>query len=618
MFVVRIGGSGAPYQGKMYINNISFYNASNDGLTVDIGALTAQDLSSSGGNALSGLETGTLGGENSIAADSTFSPANESWEEANIYVPVAGMQTQDYQRISYDVYLERKDLESLQFGYAYSDKYGFVDALNRLDGDVESYGRHVVEGGNVVEEETSIRALLREMEDNLAIYVNDGAQKEETAANLKKKKDAFEKMSAADETVLALKAENIKLSEELTSLTAQVRTLVEENAQNSKNTLWTLILLVLAVSASVLIIITLVISKSMDNSMRRFKDTLTKVTQGDLSVRASDKGKDEFSSFGNYLNQFLERLREVIHSAQFTAETLKESGVALGGMAQNSGITSREIGIAVEAISKDAGVQAEQIEETSGQITEMSGAFVEIVENVGHLKSLSEKMQKVSQESSVFMEELNIANDQTVEAFSQVSQQIHTTNESVLKIREAMELITSIASQTNLLSLNASIEAARAGEAGRGFAVVAAEIQKLAEQSGSSADIIKNIIVQLATEAQMTVDIVDKVSKIVENQKTKLEQTKLHFGELEKGISDSSRETTNIETKTNVCDGACKKVEQVFMNLADISEQNAAAAEETTASMAELNSTITHLVGTAKQLEEISDKLNYDLSFFHT
>ena len=186
------------------------------------------------------------------------------------------------------------------------------------------------------------------------------------------------------------------------------------------------------------------------------------------------------------------------------------------------------------------------------------------------------------------------------------------------QIREATELITSIASQTNLLSLNASIEAARAGEAGKGFAVVAAEIQKLAEQSSSSADIIKKIIGTLATEAQLTVDIVDKVSKTVENQREKLDQTKKRFGELEQGIGDSSRETMNIRTKTNICDGACKKVEQVFMNLADISEQNAAAAEETTASMTELNATITHLVDTAKQLGEVSDKLNHDLSFFHT
>ena len=129
--------------------------------------------------------------------------------------------------------------------------------------------------------------------------------------------------------------------------------------------------------------------------------------------------------------------------------------------------------------------------------------------------------------------------------------------------------------------------------------MVAAEIQKLAEQSSSSADIIKKIIGTLATEAQLTVDIVDKVSKTVENQREKLDQTKKRFGELEQGIGDSSRETMNIRTKTNICDGACKKVEP-------------------TASMTELNATITHLVDTAKQLGEVSDKLNHDLSFFHT
>ena len=618
LFIIRIGGTGVPYRGKLYLNNILFYNSSGDGITVNLDAVTKEDLSSSGGNALAGYETGNLGGMASIVVDSAFTPENASWEEANIYIPVAVMPTQDYRRVSFDVYLEITDLEQLQFGFAYSDKYGFRDALDRLDTAVESYGKHVVEGRDVSEEEAAINALLQEMEDNLGIYVSDGAQKEETNASLQKKKAAFEKMNAADKTVLELKAENIRLFEALTDTTTAIRSLVEENTEKSRGMLWMLILAVLAVSAFVMVVITWIIGRSMDGSMRRFRDTLTKVTQGDLSVRASDKGKDEFSSFGKYLNQFLERLTEIIHSTQYTAETLKESGVALGGMAQSSGVTSGEIGIAVEAISKDAGVQAGEIEGATGQIAEMSSAFVEIVENVGHLQVLSEQMQKVSRESSAFMEELNTANEQTVEAFSQVSQQIHTTNESVQQIREATELITSIASQTNLLSLNASIEAARAGEAGKGFAVVAAEIQKLAEQSSSSADIIKKIIGTLATEAQLTVDIVDKVSKTVENQREKLDQTKKRFGELEQGIGDSSRETMNIRTKTNICDGACKKVEQVFMNLADISEQNAAAAEETTASMTELNATITHLVDTAKQLGEVSDKLNHDLSFFHT
>ena len=90
----------------------------------------------------------------------------------------------------------------------------------------------------------------------------------------------------------------------------------------------------------------------------------------------------------------------------------------------------------------------------------------------------------------------------------QRAEQTSLTNESVAKISTATDLITAIASQTNLLSLNASIEAARAGEYGRGFAVVASEIQQLSEQSNSAASEIRSMIANLNTNSSQTIEMI--------------------------------------------------------------------------------------------------------------
>ena len=235
-------------------------------------------------------------------------------------------------------------------------------------------------------------------------------------------------MNEKDNQVLELKKENIELSSKLTELTSGVRKEVEADTEAAKVQLIVVMIVILIASAVVILLITTYISKSMNRSIRKFKDTLSQMTEGNLKVRASANGKDEFSVFGAYVNEFLERLSEVIQSAQHISETVKQSGEELDVMAKNSNITSSEIGSAVEEISNGATNQAGEIDTASGEITAMGHVFSEIVDNVEDLGKMALEMQQVSNESAMFMQELSAANSKTSEAFSQVAQQTHTTN----------------------------------------------------------------------------------------------------------------------------------------------------------------------------------------------
>ena len=615
-FLARIGATAVEYNGDMFVNNITFSKGGSR-RRVDISALDENALSGSYGDALKNVKIAKFGGKQSIDITARFTKANNVWEETSIKLPVGDYDIQNYDTVSYDLYIRAGSGRQLTAACAFTDKYDFNGALTKINSDFSAYSKHVVEGNDVSKEAGNIKNTFEEILSNLKVYVSDAKLKESIQGKVNDKLTQFTGMTEKDNEVLGLKAENNNLSKKLTGYTDEVREMIDTETNTSKGRLLLIILIVLIASAAIIGTNTFVISRSMNRSVTRFKKTLSGMREGDLTVRADESGRDEFSLFGKYVNEFLGRLAGVIRTAQNISAKVKHSGDELDGMAKGSSVTSSEISKAVEDISSGAGTQAEEVEVASSQITEMGTTFGQIVKNVDYLGSVTDEMKKISRESAVFMGELGDANGRTSDAFSQVVQQIHTTNESVKKIREATELITSIASQTNLLSLNASIEAARAGEAGKGFAVVATEISQLAAQSSSSADIIKGIIEELVREAELTVSIVDEVSAILSKQQDKLHQTKEHFDVLEEGIENSDGETSQIKTNTEICENARKKVEEIIVSLSAISEENAAATEETTASMTELDGTISNLVDTAQELNGLADELDGKLKFFH-
>lgn len=615
-FLPRLGGNGMIYDGTIYIANLTF-SGSNGEQTVDFSTVDMDALNSASyGDGLDAMEVSSIEGNSALKITTSFTGADGGWEEITIKMPAKDYNIQNYTTVTYDVYFEDIYPEGMQTACALSDKYAFADNLNSVNSAVTSYSKSVVEGKDVTEQITSINAILDEITANVSDYVNDDTLKSSILGNMEAKKAVFSKMSESDTTVLALKQDNIAISTALTEETSGVRAGIEADTNATKTSLTLVITVILIVSAAILVLITLAVSRSMNRSVRKFKEALHQVMDGNLNVRADIKSKDEFAVFGRTLNAFLEKLTEIIQSAQNISENVSSSGDELREMSTSTSETSSEIERAVEDISRGASAQAEDIEEASGSIAEMGDIFGKIVTNVESLNSVTGEMRSIAQESTVFMKELAASNEKTAKAFEQVAQQIHITNESVNKIHEAAGFITSIASQTNLLSLNASIEAARAGEAGRGFAVVATEIQQLSEQSNASAKNIETIIKELSLEANRTVEIVDEVTDVVNEQQDKLVNTQKKFADLEKRVQMAGQETDEIKGFTSDCDKARQKVEEVIENLSAISEENAASTEETTASMAQLNDTIMKLAEEAKSLNQFAEKLEGDLKFF--
>ena len=366
-------------------------------------------------------------------------------------------------------------------------------------------------------------------------------------------------------------------------------------------------------------VIGLLFAMKMSKAIMLAGGVIREVGEGNLTVEIDEKLKnrgDELGEMGRELEDLVNRLVDIIGNVKSSSKTLREEGATLEEMANQSSHTTNEISHAVEEVSKGAMTQAEETEIASANIIEMGNVITEIVDSVDVLGECSVSMKKASDESSLIIGELSRSNDRTTQAIEKIGQQVHNTNDSVQAIRQAVDLITSIATETNLLSLNASIEAARAGEHGRGFSVVASQIQKLAEESNKSAQEISTIIEQLLKDSEQTVAVMDEVNVIVNEQREKLEQTKDKFNLVTDGVASTTQEAEVIEKQTTACDAARAKIMDVIQNLSAISEENAASTEETNASMEELNATLNLLSEAARSLLELAKELEESMDYF--
>ena len=246
----------------------------------------------------------------------------------------------------------------------------------------------------------------------------------------------------------------------------------------------------------------------------------------------------------------------------------------------------------------------------------MGDMIEETVVELGSLSASAQSMKARGEAAIKALHELQTTNKKTSSSIDIIYDQTNVTNESAQKIKEATTLITDIAGETNLLSLNASIEAARAGEQGRGFAVVAAQIQKLAEQSDESAKQIESIVLSLIADSNKAVSIMNEVKDIMEQQSENVANTNTQVNNLLQDVEESISGIEGVGSKMSTINDVRGNVVDTVQNLSAIAEENAASSEETSASVTEINSIVSDIANNATELKEIAHRLEESVLIF--
>ncbi len=326
--------------------------------------------------------------------------------------------------------------------------------------------------------------------------------------------------------------------------------------------------------------------------------------------------KDESGLMGRSIDYLRKELISVINKIIGQSKDLYEASRSLNASSGETARSVEQVEKAISEIAQGATSQAQETQTATENVIVMGNMIEETNNEVESLRATMREMRSAGNSAMDILQQLNEVNQKTKDAMQIIYKQTNVTNESAMKIKAATDIITDIAEETNLLSLNASIEAARAGEQGRGFAVVAGQIQKLAEQSNESARQIEEIINVLIEESQKSVTTMEEVKGVIERQNENVTNTQHAFENVKSGIDSSIDGIRIIADKTTKLDEARVKVVDVVQNLTAIAQENAASTEETSASAAEVGAIMGSIAENASQLNQIAVELEQSVKQF--
>lgn len=350
--------------------------------------------------------------------------------------------------------------------------------------------------------------------------------------------------------------------------------------------------------------------------LEKIEQLAKRLSRGDFTQSIRLNRKDEFGQTAAALDQAQENIGALVREIAGVTATIEQTIERLGDVFQSVEDTTNGVNDAIADMAQGAMTQAESTEDATKHVSEMGDNIHTTTNYVESLNKQAGEMAISSKEALETIQALGQINIQTREQIEIIYKQTGTTNESVQKIKQATELINSIAEETNLLSLNASIEAARAGEAGRGFAVVADQISKLADQSSESAHQIEEVVRTLLENSDKEVEIMSQVKEVIGRESSELERTQQIFASVYEGIGASIDAVRNIAEKAESLDASRANVIDIVSTLSSIAEENAASTEQTSASTAELNSTIYGITADMDRLKRAVEELSAQMGRF--
>lgn len=378
----------------------------------------------------------------------------------------------------------------------------------------------------------------------------------------------------------------------------------------------------LAVVLIVLLLTSLFLIKLVNNIIRALMSCINivqKISEGDLTVETDSsilQRSDEIGMFGKEIMALRSHFIEMIEMLRQKSLQLDKESTVLKTRSDQIVQVMHGLDDAAQDMSASCTSQADNASTASNGVSAMGDMIDASNSRIRQFHQISNHIQSVSDRTAAELAELTKDMETVRSSIDYLEHQTSLTKDSVDQISRATELISAIASQTSLLSLNASIESARAGELGKGFGVVAAEIQKLSVQANTAVDDIRKMVDSLINNSTQAMECMTDVHSVIQNQAQKVRNTGEIFETVKENIRISAEHMDAAIQKTDEMEEIRTHMVAAVQNSAAAAQENAASVEEMMASVISVYNEIQIITMNAKQLGELSSEMKQRIEMF--